>query len=131
MAGGSVEWLIWAIIEPCMYILAASLPSYQILIVGGLLPWARKIASSSIMSRKMHGSATIHGTGPDNDQRPFSILRDSGEPGSFSVQTESDGNEALSPLNDQNNIPLATIRVRHDVDINYTEGPNLGEPRNP
>lgn len=104
-----------------MYILAASLPSYQILIVGGLLPWARKHTSSSNKSRKNYGSVPINGLDPD--RRPFSILRDSGEPSSTSVQAGLDENEALPSLtDDENYIPLKTIQVKRCIDVNYTEG---------
>ena len=106
-----------------MYILAASLPSYQILIVGGLLPWARKITSSSNKSKKTYGSVIKNGLGLDDDKRPFSILRDSGEPRSISVPVGSDGNEAsLRPTHDQSCIPLDTIQVKHDTDVNHAEG---------
>ena len=126
--GDSVEWLVWTIIEPSTYILAASLPSYKILIVGGLLSWVQKLLlARGRNSRKAYGSGTTNDV--RSNMGPFSKLHDNNsvDPGiissggagyrvgeAFPRLMMDDGHEITIPLN--------TIQVKQEVDVNTTKG---------
>lgn len=112
-----------------MYILAASLPSYKILIVGGLLPWARKFISARDRNRKAYGSGTTNDV--YSNMGPFSKLRnDSADPGVSSAGAGYRASEAFPRRMDDGHeihIPLNTLQVNHEVDVNATKGRRCGD----